>query len=261
MVYVPNGEGLGVSRRLPDDERARLRKIVKALARKRAASSSAPRPRAPRPTTSSATSSSSTPLEGDPGPRRGASTRRRWSTRRPTSRCGSCATCSPATSSAPWSTTSALRAHRRLPEEHLAAHGRAGRPLQGAAAAVRGVRGRRRAARRSSGASSPFRRLPDHRLHRSHHGHRRQHRRLRRLAPRTSSARLEDTVTKNNLEAAKEVVRQLRLRDIGGIIVIDFIDMANPNNRAAVRRRCATSSSATGPRPTWSRSPRSAWSR
>ena len=51
---------------------------------------------------------------------------------------------------------------------------------------------------------------------------------------KTSSARLEDTITKNNLEAVKEVVRQLRLRDIGGIIVIDFIDMANPKNRAAV---------------------------
>ncbi|HEY7795570.1 MAG TPA: ribonuclease E/G, partial [Gaiellaceae bacterium] len=46
--------------------------------------------------------------------------------------------------------------------------------------------------------------------------------------------RLEDTITKNNLEAVKEVVRQLRLRDIGGIIVIDFIDMANPKNRATV---------------------------
>jgi ribonuclease G len=49
-----------------------------------------------------------------------------------------------------------------------------------------------------------------------------------------SGARLEDTITKNNLEAVKEVVRQLRLRDIGGIIVIDFIDMASPKKRAAV---------------------------
>jgi ribonuclease G len=49
-----------------------------------------------------------------------------------------------------------------------------------------------------------------------------------------SGGRLEDTITKNNLEAVKEVVRQLRLRDIGGIIVIDFIDMASPKNRAAV---------------------------
>ncbi len=53
---------------------------------------------------------------------------------------------------------------------------------------------------------------------------------------KTSGARLEDTITKNNLEAVKEVVRQLRLRDIGGIIVIDFIDMASPQNRATVEQ-------------------------
>ena len=51
---------------------------------------------------------------------------------------------------------------------------------------------------------------------------------------KSSASRLEDTITKNNLEAVKEVVRQLRMRDIGGIIVIDFIDMANPKNRQAV---------------------------
>ncbi len=51
---------------------------------------------------------------------------------------------------------------------------------------------------------------------------------------KASGARLEDTITKNNLEAVEEVVRQLRLRDIGGIIVIDFIDMANPKNRELV---------------------------
>ncbi|MDQ3669771.1 MAG: ribonuclease E/G, partial [Actinomycetota bacterium] len=51
---------------------------------------------------------------------------------------------------------------------------------------------------------------------------------------KASTARLEDTITKNNLEAVQEVVRQLRLRDIGGIIVIDFIDMANPKNRELV---------------------------
>jgi ribonuclease G len=51
---------------------------------------------------------------------------------------------------------------------------------------------------------------------------------------RGKSARLEDTITKTNLEAADEVVRQLRLRDIGGIIVIDFIDMARARNREAV---------------------------
>jgi len=57
---------------------------------------------------------------------------------------------------------------------------------------------------------------------------------------RSSGARLEDTITKNNLEAVKEVVRQLRLRDIGGIIVIDFIDMANPKNRATVESALRT---------------------
>jgi ribonuclease G len=51
---------------------------------------------------------------------------------------------------------------------------------------------------------------------------------------RGKGARLEDTITKTNLEAADEVVRQLRLRDIGGIIVIDFIDMARAGNRDAV---------------------------
>jgi len=51
---------------------------------------------------------------------------------------------------------------------------------------------------------------------------------------RNGAGRLEDTITKNNLEAVKEVVRQLRLRDVGGIIVIDFIDMANPKNRQQV---------------------------
>ncbi|MFC6930251.1 ribonuclease E/G [Actinomadura yumaensis] len=48
---------------------------------------------------------------------------------------------------------------------------------------------------------------------------------------------LEETVTRNNLEAAEEIVRQLRLRDIGGIIVIDFIDMVLENNRDLVLRR------------------------
>jgi len=51
---------------------------------------------------------------------------------------------------------------------------------------------------------------------------------------RGKAARLEDTITRTNLEAAEEVVRQLRLRDIGGIIVIDFIDMARARNRDAV---------------------------
>ena len=60
---------------------------------------------------------------------------------------------------------------------------------------------------------------------------------------------LEETILRTNLEAAEEVVRQLRLRDIGGIIVVDFIDMEEP----ASKRSCSSSgsarrSSATGPR-------------
>ena len=50
----------------------------------------------------------------------------------------------------------------------------------------------------------------------------------------TAGRNLEETITKTNLEAAREVVRQLRLRDIGGIIIIDFIDMAYARNREAV---------------------------
>ncbi|MGI3782865.1 MAG: ribonuclease E/G, partial [Janthinobacterium lividum] len=52
-----------------------------------------------------------------------------------------------------------------------------------------------------------------------------------------SGGNLEATVTSNNLEAAEEIVRQLRLRDVGGIIVIDFIDMVLPANRELLLRR------------------------
>src|SRR5690606_8323189 len=48
---------------------------------------------------------------------------------------------------------------------------------------------------------------------------------------------LEETVTRNNLEAAEEIVRQMRLRDIGGMIVVDFIDMVLESNRDLVLRR------------------------
>ncbi|MCB0912028.1 MAG: Rne/Rng family ribonuclease [Propionibacteriaceae bacterium] len=56
-----------------------------------------------------------------------------------------------------------------------------------------------------------------------------------------NSGNLEATVTSNNLEAAEEIVRQLRLRDIGGIIVIDFIDMVLPANRELLLRRLVES--------------------
>jgi ribonuclease E len=56
-----------------------------------------------------------------------------------------------------------------------------------------------------------------------------------------SGGNLEETVTRNNLEAAEEIVRQLRLRDIGGIVVIDFIDMVLESNRDLVLRRLTES--------------------
>jgi len=52
-----------------------------------------------------------------------------------------------------------------------------------------------------------------------------------------SGSNLEETVTRNNLEAAEEIVRQLRLRDLGGIVVVDFVDMVLPRNRELLLRR------------------------
>ncbi|MDO5670667.1 MAG: translation initiation factor IF-2 N-terminal domain-containing protein [Corynebacterium sp.] len=52
-----------------------------------------------------------------------------------------------------------------------------------------------------------------------------------------SGGNLEETVTRNNLEAAEEIVRQMRLRDLGGMIVVDFIDMVLPENQELVLRR------------------------
>jgi ribonuclease G len=55
-----------------------------------------------------------------------------------------------------------------------------------------------------------------------------------RYVGKKSAGRLEDTILKTNLEAAKEIVRQVRLRDLGGIIVLDFIDMEEKKNRQKV---------------------------
>jgi ribonuclease G len=65
---------------------------------------------------------------------------------------------------------------------------------------------------------------------------------------RGKGAGLEDTITRTNLEAAEEVVNQLRLRDIGGIIVIDFIDMARARNRDAVMKVLRRRWTRTAPR-------------
>ena len=72
---------------------------------------------------------------------------------------------------------------------------------------------------------------------------------------------LEETVTRNNLEAAEEIVRQLRLRDVGGIVVIDFIDMVLEQNRELVLRRLLECLSGPDQAPGRRGRPRSAWSR
>ena len=135
-----------------------------------------------------------------------------------------------------------VQAHRRLPEEDLAAHGRARRPLPA----------RSRRCSRRSGVDAEIRSTLSRRVDLPSGGYLIfdyaeaftvidvNTGRFVGSRAKTPAARLEDTITKNNLEAVKEVVRQLRLRDIGGIIVIDFIDMANPKNRAAVEEALRT---------------------
>ena len=76
------------------------------------------------------------------------------------------------------------------------------------------------------------------------------------------TSNLEETVYRNNLEAADEVARQLRLRDIGGIIVIDFIDMEIRKNRDEVDQGVPGGPGpGQDPDPGVRRSPSSAWSR
>lgn len=72
---------------------------------------------------------------------------------------------------------------------------------------------------------------------------------------------LEETIFKTNLEAATAIARQLRLRNIGGIIIIDFIDMEDEEHQRQVLRTWRSSWSATTPRPTSSASPSWAWCR
>ena len=75
------------------------------------------------------------------------------------------------------------------------------------------------------------------------------------------STRLEDTIVKTNLEAVKEIVRQIRLRDLGGIIVLDFIDMEERRNREKVMAALEQALRPTARRPKLCASTNSAWSR
>ena len=73
------------------------------------------------------------------------------------------------------------------------------------------------------------------------------------------SNRLEDTIVKTNTEAMKEIVRQIRLRDLGGIIVVDFIDMDERKNRQKVMQTLEEAMRADRARTRFSSSTISAW--
>ena len=70
---------------------------------------------------------------------------------------------------------------------------------------------------------------------------------------------LEETIFKTNLEAAQAIARQLRLRNLGGIIIIDFIDMLEEEHKRQVLRALESAWNAITPRPTSARCPRWAW--
>ena len=244
VVFVPQGEGLGVSRRLDDDERTRLKDILKKLSVKeggmivRTAAEGASEEdierdlvflqRALEVDRGEGEGRRSAPELDLPGGGAAAARHARPLHRRlreglRRQRPG-------------------VQAHHRLPEEDVAAHGRARRPLQGDDAADGGTsassrRSSRRCSRRvdlPSGGYLIFDYAEAFTVIDVNTG------RFVGSRGKNSGGRLEDTITKNNLEAVKEVVRQLRLRDIGGIIVIDFIDMANPKNRATVEEALRT---------------------
>ena len=235
LVYVPQGEGVGVSRRLDDKERDRLRKEAAKLdLRRRRRDHPHRRPRRHARGLRARDQVPAQAARGAPEARRGDASRRRWSSRRPTSRCASCATSSPAQFES--AIVDDEKQHHRLESvlhAHRAGAARPRRALQGRASRCSSASAsRRRSSRRSTAGWTCPRGgylIIDYAEAMTvidiNSGS---------FTGRGKGARLEDTITKTNLEAAEEVVRQLRLRDIGGIIVIDFIDMARARNRDAV---------------------------
>ena len=238
LVYVPEGSMTGISRKLPDTERARLKKILKEVVPDERRRHRAHRGRGrQRGGAARATSSGSPPpweeikAKADVQPGQGA---RPCCTASPTSPSGSSATSSTRTSPA-WSSraTRPGRRGQRATSAHVAPD---------LAERVYPVDRR----------GGPLHPLPDGRADRQGAWTARSGcpRGGSLVIDRTeamtvvdvntgkfvgSGGNLEETVTKNNIEAAEEIVRQLRLRDIGGIIVIDFIDMVLESNRDLVR--------------------------
>ena len=242
LVFVPQGEGLGVSRRLDDGERTRLKDIIKKLDAKEGGII----------VRTAAEGASAEDIERDLvflqrlwkniQAKAKTARRRRSSTRRPSCRSGSSATSSPATSRARLidheRTYKRIVGYLKKTSPHMLErvhHYKEKTPLfegTGVDAEIRSTLNRR--VDLPSGGYLVFDYAEAFTVIDVNTG------RFVGSRSKNSTGRLEDTITKNNLEAVKEVVRQLRLRDIGGIIVIDFIDMANPKNRATVEEALRT---------------------
>ena len=235
LVYVPNGNASGISRKLPDTERKRLRDVLKKIVPDGAGVI----------VRTAAEGASEDELARDvkrlqaqweeiqaPGPPRG--TRRPPSPRSPTWSSGSSATCSTRTS-ARWSS----RASRRTDdvENYLDSVSPDLIDRLHRFVGTGDVFGEQR-------IDEQILKALDRKVFLPSGGH--------LVIDRTEAmtvvdvntgkytgagGNLEETVTRNNLEAAEEIVRQLRLRDLGGIVVIDFIDMVLESNRELVLRR------------------------
>ncbi len=235
MVYAPSGEGIGVSRRLEDNERERLRRQTAKLdlggggVIVRTAAHGAKREDFEREL------KYLHKLHEVLEKRVEETSRRIWSSRRPTCRCASCATSSRRTSSARSSTTSSsttgwCRSSRApLPSWSSASScgSRTSRCSRPTASTRRSTALLSRRVDLPSGGYLIIDYAEALTVIDVNSGS---------FIGRGKGAGLEDTITKTNLEAAEEVVNQLRLRDIGGIIVIDFIDMARARNRDAVMK-------------------------
>ena len=233
LVYVPDGDGVGVSRRLPDKERERLRKlasglklkkaglIIRTAAARRAQERHGARAAVPVPARTRCSRTGWT-----------SRARRRWCSRRRTCRSASCAT----------STRSEFdRAVIDDEKQHHRMTSFFTRTAPELLERVELYKGDDLLFEKS-GVDEVFRQTLSRRVDLPHGGYLMidHAEALTVIDVNTGSytgrgeGSLEDTITKTNLQAAEEVVRQLRLRDIGGIIVIDFIDMAYTRNRDKV---------------------------
>ena len=234
LVYVPNGNASGISRKLSDVERKRLRDILKKLVPEgagvivRTAAEGATEDELERDVKRLSAQWETSSPRSPPAARRSSSTRSRtWSS-------GSSGTCSTRTS-ASWScrATTRTRWSRTTSATSRRTWSRAcaGTPASSDVFAEHRIdeqilKGLDRKVFLPSGGSLVIDRTEAMTVVDVNTG-----------KYTGTGGNLEETVTRNNLEAAEEIVRQLRLRDLGGIVVIDFIDMVLESNRELVLRR------------------------